>query len=136
MRVFPDTNVLVSAFLTRGLCTELFQTLAAEHDPIIGEVVLEELARVLRTKFRIPAEHIGDLQEFLRRFEVVPRPPKRGAVKLRDESDRWIVASALLAKADVLVTGDTELLDLADTAGLRILSPRALWQEIRPRPRS
>lgn len=134
MRVFLDTNVLVSAFFTRGLCTELFLTLAAEHDPIIGEVVLDELERVLRTKFRTPAADINDLQDALRRFEVAPRPPRRDTMALHDESDRWILASAKLAKAEVLVTGDKELLALGDLADLRIRSPRSLWQEVRRQP--
>lgn len=130
MRVFLDTNVIVSAFVARGLCADLFVAVAARHDPIIGEVVLEELERVLRTKLRVPAREVGALEEALRRFEVCPKPPRRDAVRLRDENDRWILASARHAKADVLVTGDQELLALGDLPGLRIRSPRAFWRDL------
>ena len=131
MRVFLDTNVLVSAFLTRGLCADLFLTVAAEHDPIIGEVVLEELRRVLGAKFRIPEQHVARLEETLRRFEVVPRPARRDVAQLQDDSDRWILASARQGKADVLVTGDQELLALVEQPDIRIRSPRAFWEDVR-----
>jgi predicted nucleic acid-binding protein len=40
VRVFLDTNVLISAFATRGLCAELFRSVIAEHELVLGEVVL------------------------------------------------------------------------------------------------
>lgn len=40
MRVFLDTNVLVSAFATRGLCADLMRHVLAEHDLITGEVII------------------------------------------------------------------------------------------------
>jgi putative PIN family toxin of toxin-antitoxin system len=134
VRVFLDTNILVSALLTRGLCADLFLTVATQHDPIIGEIVLEELSRVLRTKFRVPPAYVSQVEESLRRYEIAPRPAKRDATRLRDDSDRWILASARLAKADVLITGDQELLALGDLPDLRIRSPRTFWEEIRRKP--
>jgi uncharacterized protein len=131
VRVFLDTNVLVSALATRGLCADLFLAAVARHDLLIGEVVLKELSEVLETKFRVPDRHLEPLVESLRRFEVVPRPARRDPIRLRDESDCWILASARAAKADVLITGDKELLALGDLPGLRIRSPRAFWEDLR-----
>ena len=42
MRVFLDTNVLASAFGTRGLCADVLRLIMAEHELITGEVVVEE----------------------------------------------------------------------------------------------
>ncbi len=42
MRVFLDTNVLVAAFATRGLCEDVLLTMLSEHDLIIGTHVLAE----------------------------------------------------------------------------------------------
>lgn len=131
MRAFFDTNVLVSAFATRGLCSDLFRSVVAAHEPIIGEVVLEELSRVLSSKFRVPAARVREVDAFLRAFELVSRPDKPDSTRTRDDSDRWILASAREAKVDVLVTGDNELLALGDLLDLRIRSPRALWKDIR-----
>ena len=55
MKVFLDTNVLVSAFTARGLCTDLFRYLLAEHEVMTGEVNLVELRRVLAEHFTLRA---------------------------------------------------------------------------------
>lgn len=51
MKVFLDTNVLVSAFMARGLCADLFRYVLAEHEVLTGEVNLVEFRRILRHKF-------------------------------------------------------------------------------------
>ena len=53
MRVCLDTNVLVAAFATRGLCADVLRTVLAEHELVIGDVILDELRRVLSTKFKV-----------------------------------------------------------------------------------
>lgn len=47
MRVFLDTNVLVSAFASRGLCADLFELVLVEHDLVLGRTVLRELNKAL-----------------------------------------------------------------------------------------
>ena len=47
MRVFFDTNVLVSAFLARGLCADLLRLVLSEHTLVCSELVLAELSAVL-----------------------------------------------------------------------------------------
>ena len=42
MRVFFDTNVLVSAFLARGLCADLLRLVLSEHTLLCSEVVLDD----------------------------------------------------------------------------------------------
>ena len=48
MRVFLDTNVLVSALATRGLCAELYERLLTEHEVVIGEPVVAEVLDIIR----------------------------------------------------------------------------------------
>jgi uncharacterized protein len=50
VKVFPDTNVLASAFGTRGLCADVVRLILGEHELVTGEVVLEELRGVLPRK--------------------------------------------------------------------------------------
>ena len=45
MKVFLDTNVLVSAFASRGICADLLELVLLEHDLIVGHNVLRELDR-------------------------------------------------------------------------------------------
>ena len=131
MRVFLDTNVLVSAFATRGLCADVFRHILAEHDLITGEVVIVELRRVLRDHIKVPAPTMAAIEQLLRDQVVVPKPPEPHPLPIRDADDRWVLASAVAGKADVLVTGDSDLLEMASRAPLRIVDPRGFWDMVR-----
>ena len=127
MRVFLDTNVLVAAFATRGLCADVMRVVLTEHRLITGEIVLTELRKALGRRIKLPAATIEDILALIREQEVVPKPRKPSDLPIRDPDDRWILASALAGRADVLVTGDRDLLDIADKAPLPVLDPRAFW---------
>jgi hypothetical protein len=72
--VFPDTNVLASAFGTRGLCADVLRLVLAEHELVTGEIVIEELRGVLRRKFALPTHAVAEVETFLRGYYVEPRP--------------------------------------------------------------
>lgn len=129
--MFLDTNVLVSAFATRGLCADVVRQVLAEHTLVTGEVVLQELRRVLRTRLRLPIRRVEEIERFLREQEVVPKPRKPSETAVRDPDDARVLASAEAGKADVLVTNDHDLLDVADEASLGIVDPRAFWALLR-----
>ncbi len=133
MRVFLDTNVLVSAFATRGLSADVLRLVLSEHALITGDVVLRELARVLSNRIRLPKARIDEIVAFLREFEVAPKPRVPSPIAVRDEDDRWVLASAVSGAADVLVTGDRDLLDVAGKAPIKIVDPRGFW-ELASRP--
>ena len=135
MRVFLDTNVLVSAFATRGLCADLVRHLLAEHELLTGEVNLTELRRVLKTKLRVPMATVDSIEELLRDQTIVQKPRKRLGIEIRDPADAWVLASAVAADAELLVTGDRDLLDIAAQAPLRIVDPRGCWETLRQRRR-
>ncbi len=135
MKVFFDTNVLVSAFITEtGSCAELLQTVLASpsYYPITGEVVLKELQRVLKKRPSYSDEMIQDFVRLLRRREVIPKPDKPfDAPECDDPDDLWILASALEANANVLVTGDDDLLKLKKVKNLIIITPAGFWDLIK-----
>lgn len=131
MRVFLDTNVLISAFATRGLCADVFHTVLAEHQLVLGETVLSELARVQRNKFGLADDLVDETLAFLRREAMVTSDRIDPGLSLRDPTDIPILGEALAADAQVLVTGDRDLLDQASHAPLPILSPRAFWDRLR-----
>jgi putative PIN family toxin of toxin-antitoxin system len=120
--------VLVSAHATRGLCRDVLRLVLAEHTLVTAEVVLTELERVLATKFKMPVEVIREVVDALREHHVEPRPETVGALVVRDPDDAWVLASALSAQAEVLVSGDPDLLVLADSIPeLHITNPRGFW---------
>ncbi len=131
MRVFLDTNVLVSAFTARGLCEDLFRYLVASHEVMTGEVNLQELHRILTNRFQASAAQIEIVESQLRDQIVVPRPLAPSALEIRDPDDGGVVASAEAGAAEMLITGDRDLLAVADQSTVPILSPRAAWEWLR-----
>ena len=133
MRVFLDTNVLISAFAARGLCADLMRLLLAEHDVLTGEVNLTELRRVMLKRFKATAAQVDVIEQLLRDQTVIPKPAARLSLKVRDADDAWVLASAVAGAADLLVSGDQDLLVLASRAPLPIVSPRDAWHRLRRR---
>jgi putative PIN family toxin of toxin-antitoxin system len=131
VRVCHDTNILVAAFATRGLCADVLRTVLAEHDLVIGDVILAELRRVLSTKLKVPADRLDLIEVVFAPFPLIPKPAQPASNLIRDPADRWIVATAVAGNADVLVTGDRDLLDVADHLPVRTLEPRAFWKLLR-----
>lgn len=131
MRIFLDTNVIVSAVATRGLCADVLHVVVAEHDLLVGKTVLKELRRVLRQKLRLPTATLNELDAFLRRHSTIVSKQAPLAVSLRDANDEAVLAEAIAGGADILVSGDLDLLQIADAAPIPILAPRGLWELLR-----
>jgi putative PIN family toxin of toxin-antitoxin system len=134
VRIFLDTNVLVSAYTARGISADLVRFILAEHELLTGEVNLGELRRVLRDRLHASAEQASAVEAELRTHTVVPKPAHPSAIPARDPDDRWVLASAIAAAADLLVTGDRDLLDVADQSPVPIVDPRGCWERLRSRP--
>ena len=131
MRIFLDTNVLVSALATRGICSDVLRVVIANHSLITGETVLEELRRVLDRKFKVPPPTIDAADEFLREAAVVVAVADTVPIELVDPDDVPILGEAVAGNADALVTGDRDLLQVAAEAPVTIMSPRAFWDALR-----
>jgi predicted nucleic acid-binding protein len=90
-----------------------------------GEVNLSELRSVLRRRpFRLRPALVEEIERELRDQTIVPRPLHPANLPVRDPADRWVLASAVAGRADLLVTGDKDLLDIADESSLPIVTPR------------
>ena len=131
MRILLDTNVLVAAFTTRGLCQDVLQFVLAEHQLLVGKKVLTELVRVLEGKLRMPAHQVEEVIAFINEYAEVVTPATPAAWPERDPDDQWIAAAALDGTADMLVTGDKDLLEAEHGTKLRIVTPRGLWELLR-----
>ena len=131
MRILLDTNVLVAAFATRGFCLDILQLVLAEHRLVVGATIVEELERILADKLRMPDARVREIIGFVRDHAEVVTPLAPATWPDVDPADRWIAAAARVGKADILVTGDRDLLDARPTADLRVVTPRGLWELIR-----
>lgn len=103
----------------------------AEHELILGEAVLTELKRVLRKKMRVPGVVINEFEALLRRESTVVPKAKAYVVAIRDKSDIPVLSEAIAGNAKILITGDRDLLDIAEQLPLQILTPRAWWEQLR-----
>jgi putative PIN family toxin of toxin-antitoxin system len=130
LKVYLDTNVVVSAVATRGVCADLLHLILAEHELVLGETVLTEMRRVLRRKIGLSRDTIGELEKFLRRQATVVTAREAVSTTMLDAADAAVLAEAATAAVDVLVTGDRELLEVADSP-VTIVSPRGLWERLR-----
>ncbi|MBN1363614.1 MAG: putative toxin-antitoxin system toxin component, PIN family [Syntrophaceae bacterium] len=126
MKAVFDTNILVAAFLTEGLCSGLLIR-ARKHnfDLILFDDILREFKNILRRKFKISSSDISEItdiimeaaSEILHKVNSAPRV-------CRDPKDDMIIACAIDAAADYIVTGDEDLLMLKRFKNIVIINPR------------
>jgi putative PIN family toxin of toxin-antitoxin system len=135
VRVFLDTNVLVSAAATRGLCADVLREVLASHELLTSAEVLSELRRVLRTKFGVAQDLIDDLISLIRQDTVLAQSGPPPPVEIDDRTDLPVLSAAISGKAEVFVTGDKELLDLREVEDLAILTPRQFWDKLKAQPK-
>lgn len=135
MRVFLDTNVIASATATRGLCADVLRTVFEFHDLVVSEHLFEELRRILKGKFGASPDMIADVVWLLQQDTIVAASQPLADIPLKDPADIAIVSSAIHGAADILVTGDKEMLNLKHVATLEIVTPRQFWEKERGQPR-
>jgi len=122
----------VAAFATRGLCADVVRTVLAQHALLLSGTVIEELTRTLIEKVRVPEPAVREIATFLRvSASLADRPPKPAPVAIRDPDDAVILGEALAMGADVLVTGDKDLLEAGEVPDIKILDPRGFWTLVR-----
>ncbi|HET6567532.1 MAG TPA: putative toxin-antitoxin system toxin component, PIN family [Rhodothermales bacterium] len=127
MKLVLDTNVLIAAFASRGYCFELLEHTARQHDLFTSAFILNEFRAKLTGKFRIPAATVESSIELQCSRMRVVEPRALTAPVCRDPDDDQILATALAAHADALITGDSDLLDLIEFEGIPIRSPADFW---------
>jgi putative PIN family toxin of toxin-antitoxin system len=127
MKAVLDTNVLIAAYLTEGLCARLLRRARRRQFELITCLSILEECRIGLKRLTSPRPEA--LQATLRQLQeiaisITPAPsviPK----SCRDPADNVVLGCAIAAQADYLVTGDRDLLDLHPFRDLPILLPRA-----------
>lgn len=125
--------MLVSAFTTRGICEDVLNVVLAEHQLVLGEAVLTELRRVLDKKMRMQPELADEAVAFLRREAVIVSSAPALPLEMRDADDVVVVSEAVAGLAEVVVTGDRDILDVAETLPVLAVSPRGFWEMLHGR---
>ncbi len=123
MKLVFDTNVLLSAILVPGTCRELLRGRALAHDWHTSEALLAEFADKLTSKLDVDPERTPLYLVYRRRVLMVT-PAALAKPICRDPDDDLVLATALAAHADAIITGDKDLLILRKHGGVRIRTPR------------
>ncbi len=123
-RVVLDTNVLVSAIICDGKSRELLKRgIENQFSIVTSDPILRELARVLRRpKFKTS---LGEARRItlalMRSAEIVDLESKLRVVK-DDPKDDMVIETAVDGHADIVVSGDSHLLELESFRGTRMLT--------------
>ena len=126
MKAVFDTNVLIAAFLTEGLCSGLMiRARKQSFSLVLCDDILTEFKGILRKKFKITPADITEISaivseaatEIIHDLSPVPNI-------CRDPNDNMIIACAVDAQADYIVTGDEDLLILNKYNNIVIINPR------------
>lgn len=111
LRVFVDSNILVSAVLSESsIASKLLTLLIEQHHLIICSYSITEISEVIERKF---PKIIPKWDKFLTtlEFEIAYTPSDLSTVTvpyIRDPKDLPILASAMVAQPDIVVTGDLD----------------------------
>lgn len=132
MRVVLDTNVIIAAFASRGLCAELFEVCLVDHTIVISEHILSEIQKKLIEKIHLPKSTFQNIIDYFRSIAEVFEPEHVESV-CRDKDDHKIIGTALAGNARFIITGDSDLLSLKKYKSVRIINPREYWTFLKKR---
>ena len=127
MRVVLDSNVIIAAYATHGLCHSLFELCLVGHTLITSQDILSEVSDKLENRIKIPPKVNKEILTFLRKNSVVEQPATLDPDMCRDPDDVKILGLAVASHADCLVSGDRDLLVLGRIESTPILSPRDFY---------
>lgn len=141
MRITLDTNVLVSAFISKQGRPAAILDIAltfSEMELVLSEPILEEFRDVLsrpevKERFNYSAKDIAEFVNAIRNVSTMIRPVSGFKVVPEDPKDDIIVDTAYDGKAEYIVSGDRHLQKLKRFRGMRIVNPRSMLNLIRRR---
>jgi len=125
MRVVFDANIFISAFVIPGSLAEkaVSRIIEGRDELVISTDIIKEVLSVLSSKFGREREALSHVAVILLDLGKWVKPDQRIRV-LRDEPDNRILECAVFGRAELIVTGDKEMLRLKEYMGIKIASLR------------
>jgi len=123
VRVVFDSNIFISAFVFPGSMAEraIVKIIEGDDSLYISKEILDEVLSVLSSKFSRDTEAISRVALNLSELAEFVSPTEKIRV-LRDEPDNRILECAVCADADIIVTGDKEMLKLREHGKIGMMS--------------
>jgi putative PIN family toxin of toxin-antitoxin system len=123
MKIVLDTNVLIAALITRGVCRDLLEHCVQRHQIIVSDFIFNELREILQNKFRYDSQEIEEaIALFATEMQQVS-PVLIEKPVCRDSQDDLVLGTAIAGNAGCIITGDEDLLVLGQYGPVRILRP-------------
>ena len=129
MKIVFDTNVLLSAFITQGLSTRVLDICIDYHQLFISKFIMSEVIEKLEKKFKVKNKEIIKIKNFLNNAFSNIEPKSEKPLICRDKDDNNILHLADYINADIIITGDNDLLDLKEFNKIDIISPRQFMEK-------
>ncbi|WP_198807738.1 putative toxin-antitoxin system toxin component, PIN family [Leptolyngbya sp. BL0902] len=123
MKLVIDTNVLIAAFIAKGVCHRLVEHCLRSHQVIASDFILQELHRNLTQKFNLSDEDSQSIRILLQNRVQIVKPIPFTSQICRDADDDNVLGTAIAGNAVCIVTGDKDLLSLNPFQSVDILSP-------------
>jgi putative PIN family toxin of toxin-antitoxin system len=137
MNVVLDTNTVISGLFWKGAPRQVLDLARSGVITLYtSPALLAELADVLgREKFAQRLEQarvtVDELVYGYAALARVIRPARIKAVIQDDPDDDRVLACAKAAKAEVITSGDSHLLDLKEYAGIKILTVNQFLEQVK-----
>ena len=128
MRLVLDTNVLIAAFVAKGICHDLLEHCQRTHDLVTSDFILNEFEGKLLKKFKVPESEADEVRALLTSHMQRVSPKPLSEPVCRDPDDDWILATAQAGECTCIVTGDKDLLVLERFHEIDIILPSAFWR--------
>ncbi len=123
MKLVLDTNVLIAALIARGVCADLLEHCVLSHTIVASDFILNELRGHLLGKFKYTDQETHEAIALLESQVEIVTPKSLDQPVCRDPDDDQILATALAAQAECIVSGDKDLLVLHSYQDIEIVSP-------------
>ncbi|MBI4450825.1 putative toxin-antitoxin system toxin component, PIN family [Candidatus Woesearchaeota archaeon] len=126
MRVVADTNLLIASIFWSGAPYDIVQlALDGKLEIITSQHILNEVRKVLqdpKESFQLSEQEIDDIIEGILLYAELVNSDARLDV-VRDPKDNHVIACAMAAKTDYIITRDKDLLSLKEYAEIKIVTP-------------
>ena len=128
MKIVLDSNVIIAAFTSRGLCNSIFELCIEKYKITISTYILDEVSNILGKKFNIPQNKISEILFYLKEFCTLENYKKIDEQISRDNDDDEIISLALDNSVNYIITGDKDLLILKKYKSIKFVTPREFWE--------
>lgn len=127
MKIVLDSNVIIAAFATKGFCSKVLEICIFNHEIILSEYIIQEVEKNLSEKIKLPLEKVRDISNFIISISKVVSPIDVNESICNDKSDLPIIGTAIAGGAEIIITGDSVLVDIKEYKNIKFLNPRDFW---------